>query len=71
MGETTKPLLHRAVLTKGCLVNDVAIATCGARRDQGAKFTTNSRQVSCPGCRSKMNEQRAAAKARFAALGLG
>lgn len=71
MGDKEKPVLHRAALTKGSFSNQISIATCGARRDQGARFTTNSRQVGCPKCRAKIQEQQALAKARFAALGLG
>lgn len=71
MGDKQKAVLHRAALTKGSFSNHVSIATCGARRDKGATFTTNSRQVSCPKCKAKIQEQQAAARARFAALGLG
>lgn len=66
-----KPLLHRAALNKDTFANAISIATCGARRDGGAKFTTNSRQVTYPKCLTKIREQQAAARARFEALGLG
>jgi hypothetical protein len=43
------------------------IASCGAKRIEGAKFTCVGRLVTCPACRTHVLAKRAAARAKFAA----
>jgi hypothetical protein len=55
---------HRLSLVPG-------VATCGARRSDGAVFTPQFRRVDCPECLAKIANQRSAARRRFEAAGGG
>jgi hypothetical protein len=61
-------ILHRAAFTPGTFNGHQEFAACGLRRDKDVTFTSISSRVTCPGCRGKMEEQRAAAKDRLAEI---
>jgi hypothetical protein len=59
--------LHQYFRRPGLYTRD-GFAVCGARRDQGAKFTTWAKYVTCADCLRVVRERRAKAKATFAAI---
>ena len=63
-------LMHRFVQAPGVYTR-AGIAECGARRSEGAEFTTWTRYVTCPGCRERIAARRAKAKATLAAIEAG
>jgi hypothetical protein len=76
IGERVKKLaaagvpLHQYFRRPGLYTRD-GFAVCGARRDQGAEFSTWSKFVSCPDCLRVIRERRAKAKATLAAIEAG
>ncbi len=60
------PLKHRKEQAPGSPALTTGIATCGARRDDGAVFSNYFRLVTCPLCRRIQKLRQAAARLRSA-----
>lgn len=60
-------VLHQYYRRPGLYTRD-GFAVCGARREQGAQFTTWAKYVTCAGCKAVIAKRRAKAKATFAAI---
>jgi hypothetical protein len=61
-------VLHQYYRRAG-LYTRAGFAVCGARRDQGAEFSTWAKYVSCAECKAVIAGRRAAAKERFRVAG--
>lgn len=58
----TAAILHRLAHASGDIRTQMmGVAVCGARRENGAKFTTRAARVSCAECREKIKAARARA----------
>lgn len=59
--------LHQYYRRPGLYTRD-GFAVCGARREEGAQFSTWAKYVTCADCKRVIAERRAKAKATFAAI---
>jgi hypothetical protein len=62
--------MHQYYRTPGTFTR-MGIAACGAKREEGAEFTTWSRYVTCAKCREIITARRAKARATLAAIEAG
>jgi hypothetical protein len=63
------PVIHRAASVPGSFYGSQQFSVCGLNKQRDkAKITPRANEVTCPDCRAKISEQRAAAKARLAEI---